>query len=246
MVEMHQESVDGIDVIHAVPAGAYNQPLPTLFFYHGYTSSKEVYSYFGYALAKAGFRVILPDALMHGARFDGNEAYRFNHFWDILRNNIDEVPGLYHFYRQKGLIEEDRVGICGASMGGMTALGAMARYSWLKATACFMGSGGYLSLSSRLFPQEAQDGDNASAPGWAPLAEYDVYHRLDRLAGRPLLLWHGEADPLVPPEESAELYQALRNTEGHHQVTYLTEAGIGHKITVSALAAGCEFFKHHL
>lgn len=54
MVEMHQEYVGDIEVIHAVPAGGYALRLPTLFFYHGYTSSKEVYSYFGYALAGAG------------------------------------------------------------------------------------------------------------------------------------------------------------------------------------------------
>jgi uncharacterized protein len=68
MVEMYEETVEGIQVIHAVPAGQYQQQLPTIFFYHGFLSSKEIYSYFGYTLAKAGFRVILPDALMHGAR----------------------------------------------------------------------------------------------------------------------------------------------------------------------------------
>ncbi|RLR17585.1 hypothetical protein D8L93_08050, partial [Sodalis-like symbiont of Bactericera trigonica] len=37
---------------------------------------------------------------------------------------------------------------------------------------------------------------------------------------RPLLLWHGEADPLVPPAERARLYQALRAREVHHQVRF--------------------------
>lgn len=106
---MHQEYVGDIEVIHAVPAGGYALGLPTLFFYHGYTSSKEVYSYFGYALAQAGFRVILPDALMHGARFDGDEQRRLRHFWDILRNNIDELPTLYAHYRQRGQIDGQRV-----------------------------------------------------------------------------------------------------------------------------------------
>jgi len=62
MVEMFEESVNGIEVIHAIPAGARNKPLPTIFFYHGFLSSKSVYAYFGYQLAQAGFRVILPDA----------------------------------------------------------------------------------------------------------------------------------------------------------------------------------------
>jgi fermentation-respiration switch protein FrsA (DUF1100 family) len=43
--------------------------LPCIVFYHGFTSSKLVYSYFAVALAEAGFRVIMPDAPEHGARY---------------------------------------------------------------------------------------------------------------------------------------------------------------------------------
>ncbi|WP_413735446.1 esterase [Sodalis sp. RH21] len=249
MVEMHQECIDGIDVIHAVPAGKHRQPLPTIFFYHGYTSSKEVYSYFGYALAKAGFRVILPDAAMHGARFDGDEHRRLGHFWDILRSNIDELPGLKDHYLRQGAIEGDRLGVCGASLGGMTALGAMARYDWLRAVADFMGAGDYTSLAKTLFPPVALTSSVRQKEferRTASLADYEVYHQLDKLANRPLLIWHGEADPLVPAGESTRLYRALDAREGGHQATLLTEPGIGHKITVSALAAGVAFFQQHL
>ncbi len=81
MIEIHDERAGDIAVIHAVPAGHYQRPLPTVFFCHGYTSSKEVYAYFAYALARAGFRVVLPDADRHGERFDGDEARRLATFW---------------------------------------------------------------------------------------------------------------------------------------------------------------------
>lgn len=249
MVEMHQESVGGIEVIHAVPAGKRRLPLPTIFFYHGYTSSKEVYSYFGYALAKAGFRVILPDAEMHGARFDGDEQRRLENFWTIVRANIDELPAVKTHYQRQGLIDGGRIGVCGASMGGMTALGAMARYDWLSVAADFMGSGDYLRLAKTLFPPVAPTssaGQKEFERRMAPLADYEVFHQLDKLANRPLLIWHGEADPLVPATESSRLYQALEARGGPHQATYLTESGVGHKITVSALAAGVAFFVRHL
>ncbi len=249
MVEMHQESIGGIDVIHAVPAGLYSQPLPTIFFYHGYTSSKEVYSYFGYALAKAGFRAILPDALMHGARFDGDEHRRLGHFWDILRANIDELPALKAHFERLGLIDGERIGICGASMGGMTALSAMARYPWLRAVAEFMGAGDFLRLAKTLFPPvplTSSTRQKEFEQRIAPLAEYEVSHQLDKLGDRPLLLWHGDADPLVPAAEARRLYQALAARGLDSQVTYLTEPGVGHKITVSALAAAVMFFQRHL
>lgn len=260
MVEMGCENVSGVEVLHAFPAGAGARPLPTVFFFHGYTSSKEVYSYFAYALAKAGFRVIAPDALMHGARFDGNEAQRWRSFWDIFLNNISELPVYLRWCHERGLIENERVAICGASMGGMTALAAMTQYPWLRACACFMGSGYFSALSQTLFPP-VMPGDTDAADTLRQLAErvapFDVTHQLDLLANRPLLLWHGQADEVIAAEESERLYQALRqhshvqhshtqhsHTQHSHasQLTYLTEAGIGHKITPSALQAAADFF----
>lgn len=249
MVEMFEQQLAGIEVIHAVPGGMRDRPLPTVLFYHGYTSSKEVYSYFGYALAKAGFRVIMPDADMHGARYDGDENRRLAHFWDILKSNIDEMPLLRSKLQQLGLIDQQRLGVCGASMGGMTTLGGLARYPWIAAAADFMGSGYFMSLSKTLFPplQVTRAGQRTEFERrLAPLAEYDISHQLDRLADRPLLIWHGEADEVVPAAESARLYQALRSRGLTANLSYLTEPQIGHKITVSALAAGVAFFQRHL
>lgn len=245
MVEMGSEVISGVEVLHAFPAGDRARPRPTVFFFHGYTSSKEVYSYFAYALAKVGFRVIAPDALMHGARFDGDEALRGRSFWDILLNNVKELPVYLQECHQQGWIEGDRVGICGASMGGMTALAAMTQYPWLRASACFMGSGYFSSLSQTLFPPVRPDEAGASAQLQLlaeRVAPFDVSHQLDTLASRPLLLWHGLADELVPAEESERLYQAMLGQGATRQLTYLTEAGIGHKITPSALQAAADFF----
>ena len=92
MIELAVEQWAGIECLHAAPAGQRALPLPTILFYHGFTSSKEVYSYFAVALAQAGFRVIMPDADMHGARYNGDTDARMTHFWEILKQNIDEVP----------------------------------------------------------------------------------------------------------------------------------------------------------
>lgn len=250
MVEMHDERAGDIAVIHAVPAGQYEKPLPTIFFYHGYTSSKEVYAYFAYALAKAGFRVVLPDCEMHGERFDGNEARRLAHFWEILQTNIDELPALHAHFAQRGLIAGQRVGVGGASMGGMTTLGAFTRYPWVKAAASLMGSGYFTSLAQTLYPpldEQGQPLDKAAcAARIAPLADYGVEHRWDNIAGRPLLLWHGAADDVVPAVESERLACELRQRGLGQPLTYLTEAGVRHRITPDALAATVDFFQRSL
>lgn len=250
MVEMSVEVIcRDIEVIHAVPAGKRDAPLPTIFFFHGYTSSKEVYSYFGYALANAGFRVILPDAPMHGARYDGDEPRRLRRFWDILQSNIQELPDYVAAYQQRGLIADQRIGVCGASLGGMSALGCMARYPWISAVAAFMGSGYFSTLSRTLFPRVEAGEEGAEAllrQLSATLADYDVSSRLTALSDRPLLVWHGEADDVVPAQESARLYRALHESRQDGNLLYLTEAGVGHRITPTALRAGADFFQQHL
>jgi hypothetical protein len=250
MVEMHDERAGNIAVIHAVPAGQYEQPLPTVFFYHGYTSSKEVYAYFAYALAKAGFRAVLPDCDMHGERFDGNETRRLAHFWEILKTNVDELPALKRHFERRGLIAEQRVGVAGASMGAMTSLGAFTRYPWVKATASLMGSGYFTSLARTLYPpldEQGQPLDEATfAARIALLADYGVEHHWDSFAGRPLLFWHGEADDVVPAAESERLASELRLRGLSQRLTYLTEAGVRHRITPGALAATVTFFQRSL
>lgn len=249
MIALTTETLAGIECLHATPAGQHHQPLPTVLFYHGFTSSKEVYAYFAVALAQAGFRAVMPDADLHGARYDGDAEGRLCRFWTILKQNIDELPRLEAALRQRNLIAEGRFAVAGASMGGMTALGAMARYPQIQSVACMMGSGYFMQLSASLFPPLVADTPERRAQfaaQMAPLAEYDPCQRLDALANRPLLLWHGEADEVVPWAESVRLERALRDSGLAQHLTSLSEKEIGHKITPSALTALVSFFTHHL
>ncbi|URQ60407.1 esterase [Pantoea alhagi] len=244
-IDIVTESFNGIECLHAAPAGQRATALPVVIFWHGYLSSKEVYAWAAVALAQAGFRVIMPDADQHGARYGGNSAYRLAHFWDILRSSIDELPQLEAALRTQGLIAEGRFGVAGASMGGMTALGAMARYPHINRVACLMGSGYFMSLSQRLFPPlqaETPEEQAERARLLAPLAGYDPSRQLERLADRPLLLWHGEADDVVPVAETQRLVQALTSAQLDQQLSWLTEPGVGHKITPQALEALVSFF----
>lgn len=55
MIELEIRQFGDHECVHAFPAGKKAQPLPVVIFYHGFTSSKLVYSYFAVALAQAGF-----------------------------------------------------------------------------------------------------------------------------------------------------------------------------------------------
>jgi len=243
MIELQTQRLGDHEILHAFPAGKGEQPLPTVVFYHGFTSSKLVYSYFAVALAQAGFRVVMPDAPDHGARFAGDEEARLGQFWQILHGNLVEFAALRDALHQAGLVADNRLAVAGASMGGMTALGIMTRHPEVKSVACLMGSGYFTSLAKTLFPPREQDDVNAVL---APLAEWEVTHALPKLADRPLFLWHGEADDVVPAGETFRLQQALIREGLDKNLTCRWEAGVRHRITPTALDATVAFFRQHL
>ncbi|MCV2535476.1 esterase [Enterobacter wuhouensis] len=240
MIELEIRRLGDREIVHAFPSGKGEKALPVVVFYHGFTSSKLVYSYFAVALAQAGFRVVMPDAPDHGARFTGDERARLGQFWQILHGSLTEFAGLRDALYQAGLVADDRLAVAGASMGGMTALGIMTRHPEVKSVACLMGSGYFTSLSKTLFPP------HESAEIEALLADWEVARALPRVADRPLLLWHGDADDVVPPGETFRLQQALQHEGLDGNLTCLWEAGVRHRITPTALDATVDFFLQHL
>ncbi|MEG3133248.1 esterase [Rouxiella sp. T17] len=245
MVEMYEENVEGIQIIHAVPAGKYHQKLPTVFFYHGFTSSKELYSYFGYNLAKAGYRVILPDALMHGARAESDHSVLLSHFWRILQNNVSDLALLKETFVARGLADEARLGVGGVSMGGMTTLAALVHFPWVKAAASLMGSGYFISLSDHLFPPTHLSRAAFEAQT-SLLLGCDISDKIALIAQKPLLVWHGEKDDVVPFIESAKLKQALEEYNEGANLTFISEPEASHKVSVSASNRTTDFFVSHL
>lgn len=245
MIELETRQLAGTEILHATPAGKRAVPLPTVVFYHGFGSSKLVYSYFAVALAQAGFRVVMPDARDHGARFNGDEQARLGQFWQILQSNFHEFPALRDALVGEGWVAEGRLAVGGASMGGMTALGLMTHHPELVCVASLMGSGYFTSLARTLFPPQAETAAELNEIV-APLAEWDVEEHLAQLASRPLLLWHGEEDDVVPAAESHRLHRALRDTGQDRHLTCRWEAGVRHRITPTALEAAVDFFRAYL
>ena len=152
MIAIETRQLAGGVVLHAFPEGKRAVPLPCVVFYHGFTSSSLVYSYFAVALAQAGFRVVMPDAPEHGARFGGDSQGRIHRFWQILHQNMQEFTTLRAAIQAENWLLDGRLAVGGASMGGMTALGIMTRHREVKCGASLMGSGYFTGLARTLFP----------------------------------------------------------------------------------------------
>lgn len=98
-----------------------------------------------------------------------------------------------------------------------------------------------MSLGHSLFPPRTEELESLNA-----LAGYDINHQLENIGNRPLLLWHGEEDDVVPAAETWRLQQALIEKGLDKQMICLREAGVKHRITPTALEATSRFFSEHL
>ena len=79
-------NIRGIPCIRLVP-GWKSKPLPTIVFYHGWSSAKENQRFRGFILSNLGYQVIIPDAIYHGERNpidydDPNSAAKY--FWGVI------------------------------------------------------------------------------------------------------------------------------------------------------------------
>lgn len=249
MIEIHEEIIQDIPVTHIVASTKRTQPLPTIFFFQRFTASKELDIGLGYILAKAGYRVLFPEAPQHGMRFDGNEEKRKYQFWNILKQSIDELPILYHHYKDCGLILDDRVGVTGTSLGGFIVLGSMTQYRWIKAGASYMGSGFFLSCAKYVHPpvliKNVED-ELLFNSNMSQLKQYDITYQLAKLADRPLFVWHGEKDDIVSVNETIKLKKAFLGLKLDKQPLIFIDNSAGHKINHNAIQLGVAFFKENL
>src|SRR5690625_2126310 len=96
MIGIIEQQMNNIPVLHVVEATKEKDALPTVIYFHGFTSAKEHNLPFAYLLADHGYRVILPDSQYHGEREmkDVSSVKKQVSFWNIVMNNVVELEGI--------------------------------------------------------------------------------------------------------------------------------------------------------
>mgnify|MGYP003946142817 CR=1 FL=1 len=147
------------------------------------------------------------------------------------RRDVDDTAALIRHAHQAGWSTPERTAVIGGSSGGLTVLGVLADHPDLVA-------GGVASypvsdiadLASSTHRFEAHYNDTLVGPGHDPstaelLTSLSPLHRAD-LITRPLLLFHGSDDPVVPVTQSDLLVEHIR--QGGGDVDYVVYEGEGH------------------
>lgn len=257
MIIINKKVVHGVPLLEVAKQEFFDEKLPAIFFFHGFTSYKEVNLHYAYHLAGEGFRVILPDCEYHGERSDEKKK-SFPElglsFWQIILKAIQELEQLKDDFVGSGKVDPDKIGVVGTSMGGFITLGALTQYEWIKAAVSLMGCPAYVEFAKLAISQFKKEGhflpfsDEAIEHELAKLSHFDLSLHPEKLNQRPLLFWHGEKDPVVPFHFAHRFYKAVKAQykDEPEKLTFILDANAEHKVTREGLVATVHHFSTYL
>ncbi|WP_232718624.1 esterase [Bacillus sp. FJAT-45037] len=250
VITVKNETYSSIPVLHVVRADQnHNNKLPTIFFLHGFTSAKEHNLPIAYMLADKGFRVIMPDALHHGEReveVSGNERNLL--FWTIVQQSIKELNEIKEELFARSVIDLSSIGVSGTSMGAITTYGALTQYEWIDSAAAFMGTAYHEMFAKEQLSMLERQGHPIAKETkeelLADISQFDFSTQLEILSNRPLFIWHGEQDQVVPFHYSESLFNQLQTNDQQEKqrITFIREEQAGHKVSRSAMLAAVEWY----
>lgn len=248
MFQIIQKTINDIPILEVVKEDLINEEIPTVIFYHGWTSHKESVLVQGYELAKKGIRAILPEAYMHGERVQAaGKPQDHTVFWKVISQNLKEVSDIRKDYLSKGLSDPERFGISGLSMGGITTSAMLTQFDWIHSAAILMGNPSPIEFSKWLLTSKWYDGYE-SVDG---LINDEMKRQLDtislkeqpqKLAGKPVYFWHGTKDELVPFEQTEAFIEMIKNESYAENISFSIGSGHGHKVPYEIAVEMAEFF----
>ncbi|WP_226644656.1 esterase [Mesobacillus subterraneus] len=255
MILVEKKRIQHIPVLHIVKQKQFSDRMPLIVFLHGFTSTKERNMHYAYLLAEKGFRVIMPEAKYHGTRGIGLTENELGfRFWEIVITSIEELSTIKTELVEEGLVDPARIGVAGTSMGGITTLGAMAKYEWIKAGVSLMGNPSYEQFAlwqlNEIEKRNVKIGlsQEQISSLLNQLKQYDLSQQPEKLNKRPLLFWHGKLDQVVPYQSAYHFYEQNRKsyegTEGMFE--FITDENAGHNVSNAGVEATANWFEKHI
>jgi dipeptidyl aminopeptidase/acylaminoacyl peptidase len=202
-----------------LPRDAADQPLPVIIYNRGGTRD------FGFIktgmlfthiadLAQWGYVVI-------GSQYPGNSQSEGHDEWG--GSDLQSVLDLHALIKHLSYADENRIGMFGASRGGMMTYLSLTRVDWLKAAVSVAGTSNLLrnadlrpemqQVFTEAFGGRLEDKKRRSAVFWP-----------ERFPNTPLLIMHGTADWRVSPLDSIELAGKLYEHSKPFQLMIFADA----------------------
>jgi dipeptidyl aminopeptidase/acylaminoacyl peptidase len=164
----------------------------------------------------------------YGGSTGFGRAYRreLNGNWGVV--DVEDVIAAARYLGSTGRVDSARMAISGGSAGGYTVLVALSTSDVFKAGADYYGVSDMTALAKDTHKFESRYLDSMIGPLPDAQAVYDSRSPLNHLDGfkAPLIVFQGADDPVVPPNQSAKIVEALRARQV--PVAYLLYPGEGH------------------
>lgn len=240
MIIIDDVHIKNIPVLQVVQKATADNPLPIVVYYHGFNGEKESSLTIAYKMAEKGIRVILPDAPLHGERALSEDPVEHGtNFWEIVLQAIDELKIIKAWLEEESILLSGQLGIGGTSMGGMITYAALSKYDFFKAAAVLMGTP---FLTERAKATMGEDDELLEK-----VTAVDLTTQINRLNERPLFIWHGEKDEIVPVEDSRNFYEMVKvHYKTESNVQFIEEKDRIHNISKLSIKKTAEWFDAQL
>jgi dipeptidyl aminopeptidase/acylaminoacyl peptidase len=191
-----------------------------------------------------GFAVV---DVNYGGSSGYGRAYRqeLNGNWGVV--DVEDVIAAVRFLIDTKRADPKRTAISGGSAGGYTVLVALSTSDVFRAGADHFGVSDMTALARDTHKFESRYIDSLIGPLPQAQAIYDSRSPLNHLDGFkvPVLVLQGADDPIVPPNQSQRIVDALRAR--HVPVAYVLYPGEGHgfrdpKHIINSLQAELSFY----
>ncbi|MGE7761083.1 prolyl oligopeptidase family serine peptidase [Peribacillus sp. NPDC097895] len=255
MIIIEKEQIGTIPVLHVSEQTTHHQELPLIIFIHGFQSAKEHNLHYAYLMAEKGFRVLLPDVIHHGEREASlSDSQMMPRFWEMVLQTIKDISFMKEDFLSRKLIDPDRIGVAGTSMGGIVTNGALAAYDWITAGVSLMGNPSYVAYAELQMEEIKKRKvkfpvtDEEVAKVIEQLKPFDLSLNQDRLSNRPLLFWHGAKDPVVPYQHAYSFYEGVKAgyNEADENIDFILDPKAGHKVSREGVLMTADWFEKHL
>lgn len=247
---IRERHINDIPILEVVPETLNTKALPLIIYYHGWRNNKELMLTQARRTAQKGFRVILPDSMHHGERKIAElSAIPGLTFWTSIQYNIIEFTQIINYFSTRQLILDDRIGVGGYSMGGITTAALLTQHPEIKVAASIMGTPQpyhYFHLMQQHM-RERQINIPSSFPkifDW--LTEFDLALLPHTLAKRPVYIWHGTDDPKIPYSQALDFYNTNKTFDFAENLIFETGHDEGHLVTIDLMERITDFFVENL
>lgn len=213
-----------------------NRKLPTIIFYHGWSSNKEMQKFRGFILASLGYQVIIPDSIYHGERnpIDYNNIDNIGkYFWKTILSNIQESKDIINTSIDIYDVDLDNIVVMGHSMGGFTTAGIFTHDKRIKTSIIINGSFNW-GMSNEIFSE--QIGKDIILDQEDEIMRLDPMNNLDELVDRPILLLNGGSDKVVSINPQKIFYNTIKDSyKDGSKIKFIKYTNIGHFVTTSMM-----------